>query len=57
MSYKVEIVEKKNLIVLLKAIKLSIEILFSDLLDETKGFKYHITVKFLLKKIQARWRN
>ena len=30
--------------------------MFSDLLNETKGFKYHITVKILLKKIQAQLR-
>ena len=50
MSYKVQIVEKKDPIVQLKASKLSIKNLFSDLLNETKGFKYQITVKVLLKK-------
>ena len=50
MSYKVEIIEKKDPIVQLKASKLSIKNLFSDLLNETKGFKYQITVKVLLKK-------
>ena len=50
MSYKVEIIEKKDPIVQLKASKLSIKNLFSDLLNETKGFKYQNTVKFLLKK-------
>ena len=39
MSYKVEIVERKNLIVELEASKLSIKNLFSDLLYEIKGFK------------------
>ena len=57
MSYKVKIVEKKDPIVQLEASKLSIKNLFSDLLNETKGFKYQITVKALLKKIQAQWRN
>ena len=33
-----------------KASKLSIKDLFSYLLNETKGFKYQITVKVLLKK-------
>ena len=33
----------------LKASKLSIKNLFSDLLNETKGFKYQITVEVLLK--------
>ena len=53
MSYKVEIIEKKDPIVQLEASKSSIKDLFSDLLNETKGFKYQITVKVLLKKIQA----
>ena len=50
MSYKVEIVDKKDLIVQLEASKSSIKDLFNDLLNETKGFKYQITVKVLLKK-------
>ena len=49
MSYKVEIIEKKDPIVQLEASKLSIKNLFSDLLNETKGFKYQITVEVLLK--------
>ena len=53
MSYKVEIIEKKDPIVQLEASKLSIKNLFSDLLNELKGFKYQITVEVLLKKIQA----
>ena len=50
MSYKVEIVEKKDPIVQLEASKLSIKNLFNDLLNELKGFKYQITVEILLKK-------
>ena len=50
MSYKVEIIEKKDPIVQLEASKSSIKDLFNDLLNETKGFKYQITVRFLLKK-------
>ena len=46
MSYKVEIIEIKYPIVQLEAIKSSIKDLFSNLLNETKGFKYQITVKF-----------
>ena len=53
MSYKVQIVDKKDLIVLLQASKSSIRDLLNDLLNETKGFKYQITVKVLLKKIQT----
>ena len=48
-SYKVEIVERKDPIVQLKASKLSIEDLFSNLVNEMKGFKYQITLKVLLK--------
>ena len=50
MSYKVEIIEKKDPIIQLEASKLSIKDLFNDLLNETKGFKYQITAKVLLKK-------
>ena len=50
MSHKVEIVDKKDVIVQLEASKSSIKDLFNDLLSETKGFKYQITVKVLLKK-------
>ena len=53
MSYKVKIVERKYLIVQLEASESSIKGLFNNLLNETKGFKYQITVKVLLKKIQA----
>ena len=50
MSYKVEIVERKISIVQLEASKSSIKDLFSDLSNKTKGLKYQITVKVLLKK-------
>ena len=50
MSYKVEIVEGKDQIVQLEASKSNIKNLFGDLLNETRGFKYQITVKVLLKK-------
>ena len=53
MSYKVEIVDKKDLIVQLEASKSSIKDLFNDLLNETRGFKYQITVKVLLKKYKS----
>ena len=49
MSYKVEIIEKKDPINQLEASKLSVKDLFSDLLNETKGFKYLITLKIPLK--------
>ena len=49
MSYKVEIVDKKDLIVQLEARRSSIKDLFNDLLNKTRGFKYQITVNVLLK--------
>ena len=53
MSYKVEIFERKDPIVQLEASKSSIKDLFNDLLNETKGFKYQITVKVLFKKYNS----
>ena len=50
MLYKVEIIEKKDPIVQLEASKSSIKDLLSDLLNETKGFKYQVTEKVLLMK-------
>ena len=50
MSYKIEIIGGKDSIVQLEASKSSIKDLFNDLLNETKGFKYQITVKVLLKR-------
>ena len=50
MSYKVKIIEEKDPIVQLEESKLSIKNLFNNLLNETKGFEYQVTVKFLLKK-------
>ena len=49
MSYKVEIIEKKDPIKQLEASKSSIKDLLSDLLNETKGFEYQITLKVMLK--------
>ena len=50
MSYKVEIIEIKDPINQLEVSKSSIRDLFSDLINETKGFKYQLTLKVLLKK-------
>ena len=50
MSYKVEIIEKKDPIVQLEASKLSIKNLFHDVLNELKGFKYQINVEVVFKK-------
>ena len=55
MTYKIELVEKKDPIKQLEASKSSIKDLLGDLLSETKGFKYHITLKVMLKKIQEYW--
>ena len=55
--HKVEIIERKIPVVKLEASKPSIKDLLSDFLNETKSFKYQITVKVSLKKTQAQWRN
>ena len=49
-SYKVERIDRKDPIVQLEASKSSIKDLLSNLLSETKSFKYQIIVKVLLKK-------
>ena len=49
MSYKVEMIEKKDPIKQLEASKSSIKDLLSDLLNEVKGFKYQIILKVILK--------
>ena len=50
MSYKVETIDKRDPIKQLETSKSSIKDLFSDLLNETKRFKYQITLKVMLKK-------
>ena len=52
MSYKVEITDKKDPIKQLEASKPSIKDVFSNLLNETNGFKYQITLKVMLRKYQ-----
>ena len=52
-SYKVELVEKKDPITQSEASKSSIKDLFSDLLNETKCFKYQIILKVTLKKYKS----
>ena len=49
-SYKVETVDSKDPLAQLKTCKSSIKDLFKNLLNEIKGFKYHITVKVLMGK-------
>ena len=51
-SYKIEIVDKRDVIVQLKASKISIVELFKDLLIELKGLKYQITLAVLLSKMK-----
>ena len=46
---QVKLIEKQDPIKQLEASKSSIKDLFSDLLNETKGFKYQIALKFMLK--------
>ena len=53
MSYKVEVIERKDPIVELEVSKSSIKNLFNDLLNKAKGFNYQITVKVLLKKYKC----
>ena len=52
-SYKVEMIKKKDPINQLKASKSSIKDLLSHLLNEAKGFKYQITLKVVLKKYKS----
>ena len=51
-SYKIEIIDKRDVIVQLKASKISIIELFKDLYIELKGFKYQITLAVLLSKVK-----
>ena len=51
-SYKMEIVDKRDVVIQLKASVLSIKELLKDLLTELKGFKYQITLTVLLSKVK-----
>ena len=51
-SYKMEIVDKRDVIVQLKASEISIKELFKDLLIQLKGFKYQIKLTVLLSKMK-----
>ena len=53
-SYKIEIIDSNDYLAQLEARKSSIKDLFNNLLDETKGFRYQITVKLLSKKTQRK---
>ena len=53
LGYKVELVEKEDPTEQLGASKSRIKDSFSDPLNETKGFKYQIMLKFILKKYKS----
>ena len=53
MSYKVKLVDKKDSIEQLEGSKSSIKELLNELLNETKGSKYQITLKVMLKKYKS----
>ena len=53
MTCKVEFIDKKDPLSQVEASTSNIKDLLNDLLDETKDFKYQITVKILLKNTQA----
>ena len=50
MSYKVEIIERKDPTNQLEAIKSCIKDLFSDHLNKTKNFNYQVALNVLLKE-------
>ena len=52
-SHKIEIIDLEDPLAQLEASESSIEDLLKDLLNEMKGFKYQITVKFLLCKYKG----
>ena len=49
-TYKIEIVNKRDVVVQLKNSEINLKELFKGLLIELKGFKYQITLKVLLSK-------
>ena len=51
-SYKIEIVDKRDVVAQLKASEIVIKEFFKDLLIELKGFKYQITLAVLLSKVK-----
>ena len=53
MSYKIELVENKDPINQLETSKSSIKDLFSGLLNETKDFKYQVTLNVMLRKYKS----
>ena len=53
MTYNVELIHEKDRLSQLEASKSSIKDLLNDLLGKTKGCKYQIIVKLLLKNTKA----
>ena len=53
-TYRIEIIDERDVIVQLKASKISVVELSKDLLIELKGFKYQITLCVLLSKVKIR---
>ena len=53
-SYRIEIIDSKDPSVQPTISKPSIEDLFKNLLNEIKGLKYQITLKFLLSKYKEK---
>ena len=51
-NYKIEIVDKRDVVIQLKASEIVIRELFKDLLIELKGFKYQIALAILLSKVK-----
>ena len=51
-SYKIETVDKTNVVIQVKASEIVIKELFKDLLIELKWFKYQITLAVLLSKVE-----
>ena len=51
-SYKIETVDKRDVVVQLKASEIAIKELFKDLLIELKEFKYQIILAVLLRKMK-----
>ena len=54
--YRIEIIDLKHPSVQLAISKPSIEDLFKDLVDEIKGFRYQVTLRFV-KPIQRKYRH
>ena len=53
-SYKIDIIDRKDVVIQLKSSEIASKELFKDLLLELKGFKYQITSNVLLSKQKSR---